>query len=162
MRQHVGHLHFKNRTHKNSVTRVCQGNRPNVVHDLPQIMTKSGSTLGNVLLIADSIREDENSSSVLHTARRALTNCNLECLDVSRLTSILGSHLYPKNIYIFFQIFQSNYTVVRVHYKLQFFNYSIERYKYRGPCRSVTWCQVTINETYIYHLRYKLYIGKFV
>jgi len=77
------------------VTRVCQGNKPNVVHDLPQITTKSGSTIGNVLLIADSTKVSENSSSVLHTVRKALTNCNLECLDVSMLTSILGSHLYP-------------------------------------------------------------------
>lgn len=69
------------------------------MHDLPQITTKSGTTMGNVLLIADSTREDENSSSVLHTVRKALTNCDLECLDVSRLTSILGSHLYPKNIF---------------------------------------------------------------
>jgi len=82
-------------TYKNSVTRVCQGNKPNVVHDLPQITTKSGSTMGNVLLIASSTNVSENSSSVLHTVRKAFTSCNLECLDVNILTSILGSHLYP-------------------------------------------------------------------
>lgn len=80
-------------TYKNSVTRVCQGNKPNVVHDLPHITTKSGSTIGNVLLIADSTKVSENSSSVLHTVRKALSNCNLECLDVKIFTSILGSHL---------------------------------------------------------------------
>jgi len=77
------------------VTRVCQGNKPNVVHDLPQITTRSGSTIGNVLLIANSTKVSENSSFVLHTVRKAFTNCNLEWLDVSMLTSILGSHLYP-------------------------------------------------------------------
>lgn len=85
-------------TYKNSVTRVCQGNKPNVVQDLPQITTKSGSTMGNVLLIADSTRLSENSSSVVHTVCKAFTNCNLECLDVSILTLILGSHLYPRNV----------------------------------------------------------------
>lgn len=84
-------------TYKYSVTRVCQGNKPNVVHDLPQITTKSGSTIGNVLFISDSTSTSENSSLVLHTARKAVTNCNLECLEVSKLTSILGSHLYPRN-----------------------------------------------------------------
>lgn len=93
------YLYFEYITHKNSVTRVCQGNRPNVVHDLPQITTKSGSIMGNVLLIADSTKEDENSSSVLHTARKAFNNCNLECLDVSKLTWILGSHLYPEKYF---------------------------------------------------------------
>lgn len=78
------------------MTRVCQGNRPNVVQDLPQITTKSGSTMGNVLLIADSTKESENSPSDLHTIRKAFTNCDLECLDVKMLTSILGSHLYPE------------------------------------------------------------------
>lgn len=77
------------------MTRVCQGNKPNVVQDFPQITTKSGSTIGNVLLIADSTKVSENSSFVLHTVRKALTNCSLECLDVSIFTSILGSHLYP-------------------------------------------------------------------
>lgn len=80
------------------MTRVCQGNRPNVVQDLPQMMTKSGSTIGNVLLIADSTRESENSSSELHTVIKAFTNCDLECLDVKMLTSILGSHLYPETL----------------------------------------------------------------
>lgn len=121
MQQHACYLHFKHITYKNSVTRVCQGNRPNVVHDLPQITTKSGSTIGNVLLIADSTKEDENSSSVLHTARKALTNCDLECLDVSRLTSILGSHLYPKN-----NLKTKCYSNCTVIYtlKFQFFKYS--------------------------------------
>lgn len=82
-------------TYKNSVTRVCQGNNPNVVQDLPQITTKSGSTIGNVLLIADTTNVSENSSSVLHTERKASTNCNLEWFDESILTLILGSHLYP-------------------------------------------------------------------
>lgn len=87
---------LNNLTYKNSVTRVCQGNKPNVVHDLPHITTKSGATIGNVLSITDSTRESENSSSVLHTVCKAFNNCSLECLDVSILTSILGSHLYPK------------------------------------------------------------------
>lgn len=93
-------------TYKNSVTRVCQGNRPNVVQDLPQITTKSGSIIGNVSFIVDSTKVFENSSSLLQTVLKALTNCNLECLDVSILTTILGSHLYPKkykiiNMYIY-------------------------------------------------------------
>lgn len=65
------------------------------MHDLPQITTKSGSTNEYVLLIVVSTNVSENSSFVLHTVRKALTNCNLECLDVNMLTSILGSHLYP-------------------------------------------------------------------
>lgn len=73
-------------TYRNSVTRVCQGSRPKVVQDLPQITTKSGSTIGNVLLIANSTRVSENSSSVLHIVCKAFTNCNLECSDVNMLT----------------------------------------------------------------------------
>lgn len=61
------------------MTRVCQGNKPNVVQDLPQITTKSGSAIENVFLIADSTKVSENSSSVLHTKRKAFNNCNLEC-----------------------------------------------------------------------------------
>jgi len=89
-------LNAKYLTYKNSVTRVCHGNKPNVVQDSPQIITKSGLTMGNVLLIADSTKISENSSSVLHIVCKALTNCNLECFDVSMLTWIFGSHLYPK------------------------------------------------------------------
>lgn len=97
----------KNLTYKNSVTRVCQGNRPYVVHDLPQITTKSGSNNGNVSFIVDSTKAVENSS-LLQTVLRAFTNCILECLDVSMLTSILGSHLYPKKMQnkIYQQVYQ--------------------------------------------------------
>lgn len=80
------------------MTRVCQGNKPNVVQDLPQTTTKSGSNIENVLFISDSINVLENSCFVLHMERKTFNNCNLECWDVSILTSILGSHLYPKKI----------------------------------------------------------------